>query len=555
MATVGEKAKQTMGKIQTALKSVSKKVRILLVIVLLATAAVIVGIAIHNANRPYTVLFTGLSTEDMSSVQSFLETNGVTNYRVENSNTITVPESQEPAIRALLVQEKYPTSGFGYERYLNNIGTLSSNSDREILMLYDLQDRLGATIRCIKGVKEATVFINESEDHSYILDTDNVIEATATVMVEMQDGGDLPAELAESIRSMVSTAVQDLSFDNITVGDTNGNTYGGGDESINAKDESQLRLALEAQVNDELRRNIMQVLIPLFGAENLRVTVSSTVDVSRTYHDETTYEEPEWAADGSTNGEGIIGKRIWDNGVILGENETAGGTVGTSTNADLNEYVEEYTPDGSERELASSGEIDYNVDTFREQRESAGGIVTDVMVAVSVNEEVGGRVDAGALRAHVARAARISPELEAEKISILIGPFYEEEEDGENGEETPEAINGLPNWIFFSLLIGIVLFIILLVAIILLRHNAKLRAKREAEEQAELERQRAAAAAALMAESTPPPAQGADIMDLHSERSMELRMNVRQFAEENPEICAQMVKIWLKGGEEENGGS
>ncbi len=555
MATVGEKAKQTMSKVKTTLKSVSKKVRILLVAVLLVTAAVVVGIAIHNANRPYTVLFTGLSTEDMSAVQSFLDTNGVTNYRVENSNTITVPETQEPEIRALLVQEKYPTSGFGYERYLDNIGTLSSNSDREILMLYDLQDRLGATIRCIKGVKEATVFITESEDNRYILDDDAVIDATATVMVEMQDGGDLPEELAESIRSMVSTAVQGLSFDNITVGDTNGNTYSGEGGTISAKDASQLKLALEAQVNDELRRNIMQVLIPLFGAENLRVTVSSTVDVSRTYNDETTYEEPEWAADGSTNGEGIIGKKIWDNGIIFGENETAGGTVGTSTNADLNEYVEEYAPDGSERELASSGEIDYTVDTFHEQRESAGGVVTDVMVSVSIDEDVGERADVTALRAHVARAARIDPELEARNISILIGPFYQDEEDGQDGEETPAEINGLPNWVFFSLLIGIALFIILLVAIILLRHNAKLRAKREAEELAEQERQRAAAAAALLAESTPPPAQGADIMDLHSERSMELRMNVRQFAEENPEICAQMVKAWLKGGDDENGGS
>ncbi len=555
MATVGEKAKQTMNKVKTTLKSVSKKVRILLVAVLLATAAVVVGIAIHNANRPYTVLFTGLSTEDMSAVQSFLDTNGVTNYRVENSNTITVPETQEPEIRALLVQEKYPTSGFGYERYLDNIGTLSSNSDREILMLYDLQDRLGATIRCIKGVKEATVFITESEDNRYILDDDAVIDATATVMVEMQDGGDLPEELAESIRSMVSTAVQGLSFDNITVGDTNGNTYSGEGGTISAKDASQLKLALEAQVNDELRRNIMQVLIPLFGAENLRVTVSSTVDVSRTYNDETTYEEPEWAADGSTNGEGIIGKKIWDNGIIFGENETAGGTVGTSTNADLNEYVEEYSPDGSERELASSGEIDYTVDTFHEQRESAGGVVTDVMVSVSIDEDVGERVNVEAWRAPGARAARIDPELEARNISILIGPFYQDEEDGTDGEETPADINGLPNWVFFSLLIGIALFIILLVAIILLRHNAKLRAKREAEELAEQERQRAAAAAALLAESTPPPAQGADIMDLHSERSMELRMNVRQFAEENPEICAQMVKAWLKGGDDENGGS
>ena len=31
---------------------------------------------------------------------------------------------------------------------------------------------------------------------------------------------------------------------------------------------------------------------------------------------------------------------------------------------------------------------------------------------------------------------------------------------------------------------------------------------------------------------------------------MELRKNVRQFAQNNPEIAAQMIKTWLRGGEE-----
>ena len=41
-----------------------------------------------------------------------------------------------------------------------------------------------------------------------------------------------------------------------------------------------------------------------------------------------------------------------------------------------------------------------------------------------------------------------------------------------------------------------------------------------------------------------------DIMDLHAERSMELRKDVRQFAEDNPAIAAQMIKNWLRGGED-----
>ena len=41
-------------------------------------------------------------------------------------------------------------------------------------------------------------------------------------------------------------------------------------------------------------------------------------------------------------------------------------------------------------------------------------------------------------------------------------------------------------------------------------------------------------------------------MSLKSEKSMELRRDIRKFADENPEVAAKMVRILLKG--EENDG-
>ena len=43
--------------------------------------------------------------------------------------------------------------------------------------------------------------------------------------------------------------------------------------------------------------------------------------------------------------------------------------------------------------------------------------------------------------------------------------------------------------------------------------------------------------------------QQANIMEMQTEKSMELRKDVRKFAEENPEIAAQMVKAWLREGD------
>ena len=63
----------------------------------------------------------------------------------------------------------------------------------------------------------------------------------------------------------------------------------------------------------------------------------------------------------------------------------------------------------------------------------------------------------------------------------------------------------------------------------------------------------AAGLAAVAQTETAPltPQEGADIMNLQTEKSMELRKDVRKFAEDNPEIAAQMVKSWLREGDGE----
>ena len=42
------------------------------------------------------------------------------------------------------------------------------------------------------------------------------------------------------------------------------------------------------------------------------------------------------------------------------------------------------------------------------------------------------------------------------------------------------------------------------------------------------------------------PVAGANVMDLHTERSMELRQNIRDYVDENMEVAALLIKSWLK---------
>lgn len=265
--------------------------------------------------------FTGLNQTDLTAIVSYLSDNGVTDYQIQGEDTVLVPESQEEQLKAALLIEGYPNSGSGYSMYLDHVSSLTTESERSQLALYDLQDRLAGVIRNFSSVRDAAVFITPGEDHTYVLDSGNVVEASATVIVTMEEGASLTDGQVKAIRNAVSHAVQGLSIDAVAIEDQFGNNYTAQDGITDVQDISALKMRLEEQTNNKIRTQVMQVLIPLFGEENIRVSVNSIVNMDRTYTDSTNYS-------GEEDGEGIIGDRVFEQEIIRGGDETAGGTVG-----------------------------------------------------------------------------------------------------------------------------------------------------------------------------------------------------------------------------------
>lgn len=619
--TVAERARQIGEKVRESFAKLNRRTKIILLALLLAAAAGTVWLVRQNQARPYAVLFTDLNSEDMSQVLTYLDSNNISDYKVENNNRILVPQGQEYRLKMAILQEGFPKSGFGYQLYLTNVSALSSDSDRQLLWQADLQERLASTIRYIPGVRNAQVFITLGEDRRFILSTDDVITATASVFVEMAARRTLTDQQAAAIRNLVSHAVQGLKIDEVEISDTEGNTYMSVDDNplTSSNDSAQLRLSLESQINAYVRKSVLSEMEMLFGTGNVSVSVHSAVDMRRRYEESTIYENPEWADD-AASGEGIIGRRIWGTHVITDQEGAVGGVPGTTTNSDFSEYV--INPedlDGSERYLNAEGQIDYNVTERRVQMEEPLGTLTDLTVSVVINSNVVDfdSMDVPTLRHVIATAAGIQQTLEEEKVGVMTYPFYVTPEP----EPQPLTFNiagiEIPGWVVYALIAGAVLFVILLVVIILIRRALRKRREERLAQKAAEEAALAALAAAEeeeevvdyvlvelaegeepeegeeviigedgkryvrrkrvtkrkkpkleeAAEETPeetqeeeaPPAEteepageGADIMDMHTERGMALVRDVRQFVEENPAIAAQLLKTWLRGGEDGN---
>ena len=530
-------------KVKGFFAKLSKKMRVLLglavVIILIALAAVVYRVS----NPSYSVLFTGLSSTEASSIMSYLETNGVVEYQVRG-DSILVPQNQEALLKAKLLMAGYPKSGYLYESYFENVSGISSNSERNTALLIATQERLEATICSFAGVKSATVNINPGKDQTYVLDNSDKVSASASVVLTMHDGNTLTPELVTAVRNAVSHAIQGLTIENVSISDHYGNTYSAQNGVGSLSDGSTLKLRLEEQTNNTVRTNVMQALIDIYGAGNVRVSVSSVVDVSRKFVESTEYSQPT----GANPGAGLIGSETWLSQVVDDEVNGVGGAVGTTTNSDIPQYVEnQLQVDGDEGYISSSGDRDYHTNQSTTQMEVIAGTVSNIHVSITINRnsENANALSEATLLNHVAMASGIgSVDNPKDHISIVIAPFY----DASLDVFVPDGIQ-VPTWTLYAALAGVALFLILLVIILALRKRSRKKKAEKAAAEAEALNQQiiadaAAAASGMLNED------GADIMAMNVEKSMELRKTVRQFAQTNPEIAALIIKNWLRGDEE-----
>lgn len=538
-----EKAKEFFQKL-------SKKVKIALAVgVAVLLVLLVAGLFWLNRPEEYAVLFTDLESAEATQIISYLENAGISS-RLEGT-TIYVPASQEPALKMRLVMEGYPQSGFGYETYLNGLNIGTTNAQERRLYILALAERLEATISTLDGVSSAKVQISEGEDMRYVLDSSNMTKASAAVKIQLAPGRDeLTSGEADGIRLLISRSVQGLDVGDVAIVDNKGHTYTDVSGIGELSDGTSLKLKFEEWAANRIRNEIYNALRGPFGEGNVDIGVSVTADVSVRVREIESFTHPDMIGE---DGEGVIGQKYWLDQLVRDGELPVGGVPGTSTNSDLNnfnDYVDDLLQDpGENNSVIGSGQTDYQNPTTTEQEKGVAGTITDVSVAVSVNHENDGSINEEELRAHVARAAGILPEQE-EKVHIWITPFYNFEE--------PPVVSGnpfrtVPTWALYAAVAGLILFIILLAVILSI--SKKRQKQREKEMLAALGEAEAAAlaeAAAAAGAGNPmaPPQTGADIMDINAEKSMELRKTVRQFVNNNPEIAAQMLKTWLRGGEE-----
>ncbi len=555
-----------MQNIKESWQKMSEKTRRLVLGIVAGTvgiALIAILVLTFGQNNDYSVLFSGLSQEEAQQIGSLLQDQQIDFKYNASDGTIRVPEAVVETTRVTLLSQGYPKNGFAYDMYLDNTGLMTTESDKKQITLYELQDRLGATIRSFEGVQEARVNIAEASEQRYVLEDNETQGASASVVITMQNGSVLTEDMAQAVKNLVAHSVRGMNFAEVVVLD--GETMlevGGSSGSGSAATDLN---SLTSMVETSIAANIRNVLEKLYGTGSVAVSVKGTLNMEKLIQESTEYSTPEKISEEDKTG--LLESEELVNESSQAYNNEAGGVAGTESNADTPRYTNE---DGDEEETDSyydgsaSREWLYNV--IKEQRQVDPGILEDVSVGVIILTD-NTSVPQEDLYRLVANSAGIPVTEANDKITIIRDPGMPTEEEEPILNPPEDTLGVITTLIPLPLLIAIVAGVLLLLLLILFLLLRRRRKKKDSEpEDADFEGGDQLSASDLGLDETgsggPLGAGGLDdeddlnseeIMNLRMQKSMRLKQNIAEFVDQNPQIAAKLVQSWLRGEEETDG--
>jgi flagellar M-ring protein FliF len=188
-----------------------------------------------------------------------------------DGTAVSVPRESVPEIRLLLATEGLPVGGsVGMEVFdQNSIGT--TDFVQRLNYQRALQGELERTILKFKEVDQVRVHLNVPKQSLFI---EEEREPSASVVLKMRGGRTLDRSQLEGIVHLVSSSVEGLKAENVSVVDTAGGLlYSKEDESGGAlvsKSQIQYRRSLETNLADRITSMLERVVGP--GKAMARVT-------------------------------------------------------------------------------------------------------------------------------------------------------------------------------------------------------------------------------------------------------------------------------------------
>lgn len=534
--------------------SMRRRLTLVIVAALLLIGAVVLTNVLDNAS--YTVLYRGLDSSESVQVVGILDAAGV-NYRLENDGSILVPREEEARLKMQLASEGFPNSTLGYDIFTSQSDLMTTDYEKQQYLIFQLQDRLQASLKTLNGVRNAIVTLNVAEDSAYVLKSQQ-LESSAAVVLDLYAYADLSSKQIRGIEELVAKSVPGLKNENVIIVDGDG-TVLNDQASDSGVGLANSQIEMIERINALYEDKIAKFLEPVFGDDGVSVSVNVKMNFKQKNTQQTVYSP----VVGESNG--ILSRQQVDRQSTNGATLPAGGAgveanVGVpsyqdgETNTDTNNEDNNNTQEGNNGSASESYSNDFLVNQVVETALDSGGQIEDMTVSMMINSRELTPETLEKYREMVAYGVGIA----TDKVFITYAEFLAKPETpiyADPGQvTTPSAVLGLPVALPAEVLLyggaGLGALILLLIVLLIIRRG---RRKRAAVKQAPPAREvPGGEAGAEDEEDELPPQPPRDRKPLPGEivlaetREQVLKRQVKEFTSANPDIVAQLLRAWMK---------
>jgi flagellar M-ring protein FliF len=471
---------------------------------------------------PYATLYSGLSGEDASAVMQALDDQKEP-YKVKE-DAILVPAKDVDKLRmSLSAQVK---GGFSLDILKQGQGLGFTESQMEDYRKAQLEENLRKSIMTVKGVKDAFVLLTIPDESQFVLSSSNR-DSTASLLLSLDSGVELTPNQVKMIKLFVQNAVPGLTQENISIMDTSMQYLDGGSEAETEFGETGDQFALQSEVEAKLRRQVMALLIPIFGMGR----VEAQVNVVLNYDDKTSDSKTFTPVVGDSKGIEVSADRLREQ-IENGADTAAEPGVDANTGTDTYPVVT-----GSNGTYEKTEEkVNLEVNSVYQHVQEAKGKIEGLSVSVVIDSTT----YKDNLTENVRNLVKNAVGADVGNISVEYMPM-------QAAQDVAKALNGGTGPAGMSLgLIAAIGAAAVLVAVFLAYLYAKSRRNAEA----------AAVQAAVLATQTEAqteaesPAEGGALPDIGIVKDSSAKEQIGKLIELNPELVANLLRSWLADEQE-----
>lgn len=260
--------------------------------ILLLAAAIITGVGLmvyFMGQEEYQTLYSGLGAEEASTVVNRLKDLKVPYQLGDAGKTIRVPKPRIDELRIQLATEGLPQSGkIGFEIFdKTNLGM--TEFLEKISYKRALEGELARTILSLKEVSQARVHLVLPKESLF---QEKSEPTKASVVIKLNAGRQISDMMVSGIVHMVSSAVEGLNPQNVTVVDIAGRMLsakqGSPEESLTAT-----QLELKGRYEKDLKLKVVNILEPVVGEGRVKADTWVTLNFNRSEQTEEKFNPQE----------------------------------------------------------------------------------------------------------------------------------------------------------------------------------------------------------------------------------------------------------------------